>query len=173
MILTDKQSVRIHAKKVRSLLTIEEKHKRSLEVIDALTKHDRFIKASRVGIYYPLKHEIDLTPLIKKFPTKTFYFPKTSGNTLIFSEVERTEDLVLGNFGLREPKEGSYVEKNIDLYLVPCLATSGLYRIGYGAGYYDQYFHTAKGYKIGVTYHELKDYHVIIDSFDIPMDEII
>lgn len=173
MTLMDKESVRMHAKKVRSLLTKEEQIQRSLEVMNLLMKHELFMKASKIGIYYPLKNEIDLTPLIEKFPNKMFYFPKTVGNTLTFSKVQNVEELVPGRFGLKEPKEGLYVEKDIDVYLVPCLATSGLYRIGYGAGYYDQYFNTAKGYKIGITYNELKNYHVKFSHFDIPMDEII
>lgn len=143
------------------------------DVFEKLEKNNYFINAQTVGIYFPIFKELNLTELIEKYPNKTFYFPKTVLRTLEFKTVSHLNELVNGPYGLKEPPTNFKTKKKIDVYLVPCVATSGNYRIGHGAGFYDHYFKDHKGYKIGIVNPMFKDLSVSVDKHDIPMDEIL
>lgn len=138
-----------------------------------IENNSNFIKAKKVGIYYPINKEFNFLYLMEKYPNKEFYFPKTIKKDLIFIKVNNINELVDGPFNLKEPVLNSNQKTELDLYIVPCVASHKNYRIGHGAGYYDYYFKNNKGYKIGVVHPLFKDLDVEVNSYDIPMDEII
>lgn len=171
--LKNKEEVRTHAKKTIKNLTTEERKKRQEEIILLLKKNKEFLRAKKVGIYYPLDHEVDLLILKELYPEKEFYFPRTKKYDMDFCLVNDLSELVFGKFNLKEPNNQALIGLDLDVYLVPCLASFNNYRIGHGAGYYDIYFKREKGYKIGIVFQELKDQKVIINNYDIPMDIIL
>lgn len=165
-----KKEARLYAKK---LIKNINKEARSLEVINLLKTNQEFLNAKKVAIYHPLDHEVDLLPLMKMFKEKKFYFPKTQKDYMDFKEVNDLSLLIEGKFKLKEPDINALTEDDIDVYLVPCLATYKTFRIGHGAGYYDRYFKRRDGYKIGIVFKELKNLNVKVDNHDIPMDIIL
>lgn len=174
VIFVDKKQARKLAKDLRKVMTDADILNRQKEIITFLMNYEPFLNAKKIGLYHPIDNEVNLLILIHLFPDKTFYLPKTEPNkTLTFRYVSDFSSLVKGKFGLLEPSKTMPIEENIDCYLVPCVATSGLYRIGHGAGFYDNYFKTHQGYKIGIVHTLLKDLYVEMDPFDIPMDYII
>lgn len=168
-----KKEARLFARKIVNNLTPLDKEKRADEIINLLKENKEFQAAEKVGIYYPLKHEINLLILKDLYPKKKFYFPRTKNKEMDFCEVTNLDELVLGKFNLLEPKKDKEVTVNIDVYLVPCIATTDNYRIGHGAGFYDLYFKREKGYKIGIVFKELKNLNIEINHYDIPMDIIL
>lgn len=169
----NKKEARIYARKIIKTLSVRNREIRALELIELLKVNNEFLNAKKVALFHPLDHEVNLLKLMELFPEKRYYFPKTKSRYMDFRKVSNLSKLIAGKFGLKEPSESAKVEKEIDVYLVPCLAASGNYRIGHGAGYYDRYFKRLNGYKIGIVFKELKDLNVLIDNHDIPMDLIL
>lgn len=168
-----KQQVRKYVQEQHLLLTKDYYNEQQQLVITKIKTNKHFIKAKKIGIYFPLEKELNLLSLINEFPNKKFYFPKTINKNLSFKYENDLTKLISGPFGLKEPKIELPTEATLDLYLVPCVATYKNYRIGHGAGYYDYYFKDHKGYKIGVVLDVFKDLKTEVNDYDIPMDEII
>lgn len=97
-----------------------------------------------IGLYYPLKYELDLLFLIKEFKNIKFVFPKVFGEEIRFLD-GNIDTFKKGKFNVLEP-QGTEIDKDlIDLIIVPGLIVNSRgYRIGYGKGYYDRYL---KDYK--------------------------
>lgn len=151
----------------------ENRQRRKEEIIELLKTNKKFLEAKKVALYYPLAHEVNLLEIMDLFPLKQYYFPRTEKILMEFKLVTDLNDLVEGNFSLKEPSKSLLTENDIDVYLVPCLISTKRYRIGHGAGYYDRYFTDNDGYKIGVVYKELKDLNVSVNEFDVPLDLIL
>lgn len=158
-----------HYKEMDELTYLE----RMKEILESITSFEPFIQAKKVGIYYPIKKEINLLSLMHLYPKKIFYFPRLEGKTLSFRQISDIENLEGSKFGTRQPKKDAVIEKEIDVYFVPCVLTSGLYRIGHGKGYYDYYFKEHQGLKVGIVHKALKNKDVKVNEFDIPMDIIL
>jgi len=174
VIFVDKTQARRLAKDLKKVITSADILNRQKEILTFLMTYEPFLNAEKVGLYHPIENEVNLLILMHLYPDKTFYFPRTEkDHQLTFRVVSDLSKLVKGKFGLREPDKNTPVEENIDCYLVPCVATSGLYRIGHGAGFYDNYFQDHQGHKIGIVHQLLKDLNVEMNEFDIPMDVII
>ena len=171
--LRSKVEVRNYAQKKVKELSEKVKEKRTFEIIELLKKNKAFLNAQKVGLYYPLKDEVNILKIMEIFKDKKYYFPKIKNENMDFRKVNDSTSLVIGKFNIKEPTSSMEIEEEIDVYLIPCLATSGNYRIGHGKGYYDRYFKRLKGYKIGIVFSELKDLNVKIDEYDIPMDIIL
>lgn len=168
-----KKETRKKAKEIITNLSSETRRKIEADKIKLISENKEFLKAKKVGIYHPLDHEINLLKLMTLFKDKSFYFPKTNYPNMDFRLVTNLSDLIGGKFNLKEPDDNAIITEDIDVYLVPCLATNKNFRLGHGAGYYDRYFSTFKGYKIGIVHSDLKDMNFSVNDHDIPMDEII
>ena len=146
---------------------------RTKEVMEFITKFPKFLEAKKVGIYYPIHKEINLLMLMHLFPDKSYYFPRLDGKSLSFRKITDITELENAKFNTKQPKKHHTIEKNIDIYFIPCVATHQNYRIGHGKGYYDYYFQDHQGYKVGIVHHLLKNQDIKMDNYDIPMDYII
>jgi 5-formyltetrahydrofolate cyclo-ligase len=111
-----------------------------------------------------------------KNPSLKIVIPKIdshSGNMLHYYLEEKTE-MVMNNYGIEEPKEGTLVSENeIDLALIPLLAFDKKgYRVGYGKGYYDKFLSRCKPdvLKIGISFFEPVNEIEDINAFDIPLN---
>ena len=176
----DKDKITLMKKQIRKEMLLKretlselEKDEIVLEILQKLEKHPSFIKAQKVGLYYPIKNEPNLLVLLERFREKTFYFPRVDGKSLSYFLTTELSDLEETQFGLKEPKQNLLKDNELDLLIIPCVATSGLYRIGYGKGYYDRFLATFKGYTIGVTMPFAKFQLGLYESFDVPLDEIL
>lgn len=103
-------------------------------------------KAQTVGLYMPIRGEVDLCPLIAEAMAegRTVLLPRCRPQemgVMDFVRVESTERLVPGAYNILEPDADCPVlDAPPDLLLVPCVGMdrSGL-RLGYGGGYYDRH----------------------------------
>ncbi len=169
----DKKALRKKAYKYFLSMSDDIYLKRNKEILEYIINDERFLRSQKIALYYPIKKEINLLSLMVIFPNKEYFFPRMEGNTLSFRKVNDLLELEDAKFNLKEPKKDALIEENIDIYFVPCLLTSENYRIGYGKGYYDNYFKNHQGFKVGIVHQELKNVLAKIDNHDIPMDLII
>ena len=129
---------------------------------------------NNIGIYYPIRKEIDITILVNEYPNKNFYLPLTKEDGLHFVKYTKNQKLYDGPFKTKDPK-GDYVNRdNIDVFLIPCVGiTKELKRIGYGKGYYDKYLAGYNGLKIGICYKDAANLDVEMDDFDLVLDMMV
>lgn len=169
----DKKTLRTMALHQREQLSTEIQNEIAEIMIYKLKTNPTFISAKHVGIYYPIHQEINLLMLIDLYPDKQFYLPNIEFGRIKYRLIERLDSLIDAPFGLKEvPKYQPSIE-DCDLYIIPCVATSKLLRIGYGKGYFDQFLIGKKGYKLGITYPAFKYDYELSEPHDILLDDVL
>lgn len=118
-----------------------------------------------VAVYYPVKAEVDI---LTGLDYDKLVFPRVVGKDLEFAP----GPLVPSHFGLLEPTAPALSMDQIDVFVVPMLAYHGLYRMGYGAGYYDRCLAHVHVPKIGVAFKQ-QEADFMIQAWDVPMDVIL
>lgn len=126
-------------------------------------------------MYWPIKSEVDILPLIEKLHKegKSVYLPSVEGGSLHFKKFEGVSKMVCGSFGIPE-SIGKPLDSAFEVLVVPAVAYDfSCYRLGYGKGFYDRFI--AHGYpciKVGVAY----DFQIVDtvypESHDEPVDII-
>lgn len=120
--------------------------------------------AESILLYYPIKGEPSLLPLVEAIikDGKRVAFPlcHTEDCTLTYHYISSLNDLKDGSYGTKEPlyTYPIYIpDKNKnDMILVPGISFDKHgYRLGYGKGYYDRFLTSFEGTQIGVTFHKL------------------
>ncbi len=166
--MEDKTYYRTIAKTRRKELDIKET---SSKLCAILRKSKDYIESKNVMIYYPLKYEVNVLELLND--NKQFYFPKVYSNDLLVCPY--SNELVVSNFGVKEPCSNPVSADVLDLVIVPALMVDNEnYRLGYGGGYYDRFL--AKYPKLKSVTLIPKELCVRIlprERFDIPIDMII
>ena len=97
----------------------------------------RNIKNKYIGIYWPLKNEVDITSLRFKYSCA---LPRCEGDErLIFCSWEE-EKLTKDYKGIPSPDSSFRLSYDlISMLFIPCLAVDrNLTRLGYGGGYFDR-----------------------------------
>lgn len=119
-------------------------------------------------IYNSFGTEADTKEIIKELLSlgKKVYLPRVDGGIIVpvpYGEMKK------GAFGIEEPTGQAY-SGDIEITVAPLLAVSERGdRIGYGKGYYDKYFKTAKTKRVGLGYYfQFEDF--CGDGRDEPLD---
>ncbi len=138
-----KEYVRSYFLKRRYSLSNTEVAEKSTRIADNLLRLGLFIRARRVGLYYPVRNEADTGKIFSRSLElgKETYFPRVTGSGLTFHRVLDPNELKPGKFNIHEPdlSSPSIAPEDLDVVLIPGVAfdDSGA-RIGYGKGYYDR-----------------------------------
>ncbi len=124
----------------------------------------------KIGIFYPMEKEIDLRPLEKDYGV---YYPKVEPEGIVF--YENNGQFEKSAFGVMEPVNSVPVDKQaLDAIIVPGLVyDDGLYRLGYGKGYYDHLLKDYQGLKIGVVFEKFRMEALPSKAHDIPVDILV
>jgi 5-formyltetrahydrofolate cyclo-ligase len=154
--------------------------RKSEKIIERLVDSDIFNQSCNVFGYINFKNEVDVFSIkdIVKRRGYRFMIPRAlKDKQMSFSPFCDERHLKMSSYGILEPKEGSEVvtPEIGDLILVPgcCFDLQG-YRIGYGAGYYDQYLEAyPKVIKVGVAFENQLEQHLPKEPHDIPMNYIL
>jgi len=171
----DKSELRIWAKKKRSMQNMRNE---SFEIRQKLLNTDVYKSARDVMIFYPLKDEVDLLPLLED-KTKNFYLPRINGESLLCCPYSAGDELCLSCFNTKEPVTDSVDSSLPDLIIVPALAVDKKnYRLGYGGGFYDRFLgslnkSTANYNSMVCISKELIVDTVFPEEFDIPVDFVV
>lgn len=146
-------------------------------IFTKLKSHQKYIDANIIGCYVSLPQEIETLSFVEEtLQTKRVCVPRVEGNIMHFYEIHSLKDLKEGHFHVLEPITNERINpSDIELMIVPLLAYDQLnYRVGYGKGYYDKYFHSGCiAYKIGLAYSYQYVDHIDVDCHDYPLDEIL
>ncbi len=158
--------------------SINNKDIKSALLVDQITSLDIFRSAKIIAIYYPLKDEIDVLPILSNnIYNKDIALPRIKDDHLEYYLYHLGDPLTKNKYHIYEPLDNidNKIDINdIDIIIVPSLvASKNKYRLGYGKGYYDKTLTNYKGYKIGVCYKECYLEDIPHDDNDIKMDIII
>ena len=88
---------------------------------DKIISSNLLSKYNNIGIYYPLKYEINLLGLVKYYQEKDFYLPKTK-DILEFSKYSLNDTLVDGPFKTKEPISDSIDINIMDCVIIACVS---------------------------------------------------
>ena len=128
------------------------------------------------AIYWPLKNEVDLRELRRKYPLA---LPKCNGNKRIDFYVWDEVPLIKDEEGILAPNNSNLLNsRQISYIFVPCLSIDRkLTRLGYGGGYYDK-LRSNKDWRlipcIGVLTNKCVSKSFLTkDNWDIPLNGFI
>ena len=134
-----------------------------------------------IAAYWPIRGELDLTPLIQKLTSQGFQcaLPIVVEDTLQLEFAIWNDETIFkkGQYGISEPATAERISP--DIFLIPMLAFDMQgYRLGYGGGYYDKtiaYYQCSKHVTtIGVAFEEQKSLLPLPrEDHDIPLDMIL
>ncbi|WP_288260655.1 5-formyltetrahydrofolate cyclo-ligase [uncultured Prochlorococcus sp.] len=138
MILENKKLERDKFIKLRDGISFDQRENVEKNVriyVDSFAKEYKNI--GYIAIYWPLKNEVDIRSLKKKF---SLALPRCKDkNELLFYPWDE-EPLTKDSEGILSPNNSfSLSYKQISMILVPCLSVDkNLTRLGYGGGYFDK-----------------------------------
>lgn len=153
----------------RRLLTEEQIQDDSARIIEQLEQLPCFQQAQTVLLYYPIRNEVSLLPLFKKYKNKkVLLLPVTHRKYIDACPYLGNALMKRGKFNIPEPQTEPY-KKPIDLILVPGVAFDREgNRLGRGGGYYDKFLRSQHhAVTIGVGY----DFQ-IVDEVPIERNDI-
>ncbi len=164
--------------KERNSLSREQIKKLSGMIEENLHKLECIKQAEFIMAYYPHRNEPDILGLIHKLidMKKTIYLPCVTGEWNIKpGHYTSGCDMKKNVYGIPEPfvvKENN--NENPEVILVPGIAfDEKLYRLGFGAGYYDRFLDSIEAIKIGVCY----DFQIVrqieTKQHDVPVDLLV
>lgn len=136
---------------------------------------DMYQRARVVGGYIPMKHEADITPVLRDMLAsgRRLCLPLCGERPhMTFHLVSSLNDLIPGAYGIPEPRHDTPVVpvSSIDLLLTPLEAVdpSGM-RLGKGGGYYDCLLSQGGVTSLGCALTWQWTEHVPSDEWDVPL----
>lgn len=195
MVNPNTSSLREHLLQKRTAESLDAKKFKALEVglntqilsfLEALElKKPKFIQS--IAFYYPIKGEPDISSALITWANnkkdRILGIPVTKVNEpLSFAQWNKNCELTQGLYKIPEPANPQFF--NPDLIIAPCLGwirlNNALWRIGYGAGFYDRTLdHLRKSENrplfIGIGFNclEVTENEWTPKSHDVPMDALI
>ncbi len=159
----------------RESLTAAEVIEKS-QIIQKIILKD-FSGCRQIGLYFPLRNEVRTQELFESWIKngKQIFFPRVVGKKIEFVSVEDKKDLVVGCWGILEPKSDQLVEvQNLDLVIVPGVAfDEERIRLGFGKGYYDRCLESYQGLKVGLCYEFQVVRQLIHLDHDLQCDQVV
>ena len=178
LIAEQKIQLRKECRAVRNALGETGRAQASLAICERLAAWTIFAQSQTILTYMPIKSEVDLTPLLERFPQKRWVLPR-----IIPEENHRMEfhlydaaRLVQHPFGMMEPAPDAPIlaAEEIELTLVPGLAYDRRgYRLGYGGGYSDRVLTPYHSVSAGIVFHDLCLDLIPHGEHDIPVQWIV
>lgn len=161
----------------------------SIEILKKLLRLVEFQKAKKIMFYSDFKNEVATGKMVNKTLSlgKQVFMPKIVRNKIVPSRIENLKDMVLGKFGIHEPKSNFYMPAppkfkrgepyaicDIDVVVVPGVVFDGkCRRVGWGKGYYDSFLRNTRVTKIGIAHSLQVVKNVPAGKNDVPMDFVI
>ena len=110
----------------------------SKEAVKKIQKHPYYIHANHIGIYRPIKNELNILDLTND--KKHFALPVVHDDDMQYHPYYLGADLVESTLHIQEPTLDKIVDETLDLLIVPALAvTLDGDRLGYGKGFFDRF----------------------------------
>lgn len=169
----------------RGALTPEQRRNASEQIVQQIFASEQYREAHVVFAFLPFRGEVAIEPLIEACwqEQKSIYVPRVDAKAkeMQFYAIHSGDDLELGHYGIREPRETCPLYKEtqdrpIDLVLMPGVAFDrNKHRLGYGAGYYDRFLSRLKEkpHLLAPAYALQIVPAVPVDAWDRPMHTIV
>lgn len=164
----------------RTALTADFTKTASGKICENILKLIARTETDTVLLFYPIKNEPDLCSLVKVLCENGirvgFPISRTEDVSLDFRAVSDVDDMRVGAYGIREPREDALAVpvSSRSLCIVPALAYDKCgHRLGYGKGYYDRFLADFPGVSAGAVYGELVLDLLPADSYDVRVNMII
>ena len=174
MIPLDKITARKNGLQSRSLLSQEERERKSAAIAEEAIR--RIHPEDTVGCYVSMKDEVSTEEIIQYCLSEDIAVcaPAVEGSTLIFRRITRDTVWKKSRYGVSEPQDGRIISpSDITVMIVPLSSFDAEgNRTGYGKGYYDSVLAACRK-KIGIAFAEQKSESIDSDPWDIPLDEVI
>lgn len=148
-------------------------------IFENITHMPEFLQAENIMIYISFSSEVDTKRLIEYCLKngKKVYVPVTFSmdRGIKACALKSFDDLKVGAYGILEPVEHSFVEKEyIDMCIVPGLAFDlNGHRIGYGGGYYDRFLCDYKGFTAGVAFDKCIIESTCPEEYDVAVKAVV
>jgi 5-formyltetrahydrofolate cyclo-ligase len=142
----------------RKTMLPEDVREHSALVCAQILSLSQYADAKHVLLYFPIRNEVDVTPVLEDafIKGKKVYLPVIrQENRMEACEYNEFDMLIKNEFNILEPMGSDVIApEKLDFIIVPGVAFDRrLYRIGFGAGYYDRYLPLAvNAYKAGAAY---------------------
>jgi len=118
----------------------------SLKAVELIRNHPLYIQSKTIGIYHPIKSELDLTSLI--VDDKHFALPRVVREDLVYDLYDSETTLKESHLKIYESSDHTPLDQKLDLIIVPALAVDKHnHRCGYGKGYFDRFIKENKHIK--------------------------
>ena len=179
----EKKALREEYYKKRSEMDPGRKSALDKKIVERFKALATYRYAHTLLLYYPVKGEIDITPLISDALSqgKRVAMPRceSSGSIMHFHYINSIDDLKEGRFGILEPSEDAelFTMDNPGgpcAVVIPALSYDrGGYRLGYGKGFYDRYFGHAGISTVGLVYADFLTERLPHGRFDIAVDIVV
>lgn len=165
----------------RKALTLQEVEEQSKKIVEQIKKYFPLIKMKNIHIFLPIKkmNEVNTQYWIKELweDGKRVFIPKILDGKMYCYELTPHTTLEESSWGILEPK-GEPISEIIkfDMVVTPLLYCDAEgNRVGYGKGFYDQFFTeiNADAIKVGVNFFTPKEEIIDVFSGDIPLDYLV
>lgn len=167
--MLDKTHLRIRFKEERKKINIDEI---SNSIVQNIRNSDFYKSSNHVMLFYPLRYEINLLPLMND--TKKFYFPKVNGENLLVCPCSEETIFKKSSLKINEPCSNPVSPEALDLIFVPALAVDRKnYRLGYGGGFYDRFLKNSKALSVVPICEDFIVESLPYEEFDIPVHKVI
>ena len=167
MTVDEKAQLRTRFKTIRAELKSSEKDK---AILDRLVKSPFFVR-NRFFVYHSIGSEADTRRIIDLLLSadKRVLVPRIERNRMYSVPYSAKTELYMG---IPQPVSGE--EEGADVILAPLVAFDEEgYRLGYGGGYYDQYFARCNGIRVGLAYEGQAVKTLPRDQYDVPLDAVV
>lgn len=165
--MTDKERLRKRFLALRAALKSPEKDEAVLNCFllsPFFAKRDFFV-------YHSVGSEADTLALTEALLSadKRVLLPRIQGGEMLAVPYSGERERV---FGIPQPKSG--VDTQAEIIVTPLLAFDKEgYRLGYGGGYYDRYFASHKGLRVGLAYEGQAADILPHGDFDVPLHAVV
>jgi 5-formyltetrahydrofolate cyclo-ligase len=185
-----KEQIRIHHKKLRNMISVEERKFYSQLIQEKLRMTIEYQNCSHLFAFVSFGTEVNTLDIIRQafIDNRKVFVPKVEAYGMEFYEIHSLEGLISSKFGVPEPSSSednrykavihsNETELENRLMLLPGLAFDSTgNRIGYGAGYYDRYlskFPASYFYKMAIAYDFQLMEQIAAEDYDIKADAIV
>jgi 5-formyltetrahydrofolate cyclo-ligase len=157
---TEKEKIRRSMLNRRNTISSTEVLEKSRLIQHNVINCRHFMISATLGVYLPIGTEVRTEEIIQRAleTAKKVALPRIESDKIRFYQLNNSifqkNSLVVGKFGLKEPRKQGTEIKEMDLLIVPGIAFDNEgSRIGYGRGYFDRYMMDAKvSFSLGLGY---------------------
>lgn len=163
---------------IRRMMPSGERHKRAEKLVGNLDSVFATIKGKTLGIYWPIKHEIDIRKWADALSDK-----ENIGLALPVVDEPRQPlsyrvwhigaPMTRGFWNIPIPTSTTVVEP--DVVIAPLVGCWGMYRLGYGGGYFDRTLAARhpRPLAVGIGFEPFRLAQFTPQPHDIPMDVVV